>query len=307
MPINLGAPFLLCCFSIHAILYIMNRTNIIYALVDPITNEIRYIGKSTIGLVRPKRHAEPHSLKKCNHKNNWIKTLIKQNLMYKIQILEDNINLSELNSKEQYWISYYKKENKNLTNLTEGGEGTIGYRLSEETKQRISEKQKEWHKCHKPSHLMLTNSYKKRECKNMNGIIQTTCSDCNKFKSISEFSKHSTRQDGIQSICKDCAKLRKKEYDKNTRILLSPEQLAESYKKRTPKMQESLKRYYANNPQRNKYNNKPILQLNIQTGEIIKEFESAISAKSDGFNNTNIGQAIRHNKPYKGYYWKYKQ
>lgn len=299
--------FLLHSFTVHAILYIMNRTNLIYALVDPITKEIRYIGKSTIGLLRPKRHAESHSLKKHNHKNNWIKSLLEQGLMFEITVLEDNIKKEELNNREQYWISHFKQQNAPLTNLTNGGDGTLGYQLTEQTKQLISQKQKEWHSTNLPSKAMLENSYKKKDCKNIDGVMLTTCADCNEFKAYSEFSKHATRQDGIQSICKICARLRKKEYDLNNRVLLTPEQLAESYKTRTIKMQESLRLYYQNNPQKNKHNNKPILQLNMSTGAVIKEYESALSAKDSGFNNTNIGQAIKHNKPYKGYYWKYKQ
>jgi hypothetical protein len=39
-------------------------------------------------------------------------------------------------------------------------------------------------------------------------------------------------------------------------------------------------------------------------GKVIHEFPSAKEAK--GFNNTNIGQAIKHKKLYKGFYWRFK-
>ena len=52
-----------------------------------------------------------------------------------LEIVED-INL--LNEKEKYWVDYYDSY-YNGYNQTEGGEGTIGYKHTEETKKKISE------------------------------------------------------------------------------------------------------------------------------------------------------------------------
>ena len=52
--------------------------------------------------------------------------------------------------------------------------------------------------------------------------------------------------------------------------------------------------------------NKAIKAVNVNTGEVLK-FKSGLQAKESGFNNTNLGQAIKFNKPYKGYMWSFDQ
>lgn len=95
---------------------------IIYALLDPDTNEIRYIGKSEKGLERPRQHFEPGKLKKLSKKNNWIKSLIGKGKLPKIKILCSCSNTNELNQKEIEFIALFKNSGK-LTNMTDGGTG----------------------------------------------------------------------------------------------------------------------------------------------------------------------------------------
>jgi hypothetical protein len=51
---------------------------------------------------------------------------------------------------------------------------------------------------------------------------------------------------------------------------------------------------------------KPIIATNVNNSFDIMEFESAKAAKDKGFINTRISTAISQNRPYKGYYWKFK-
>lgn len=93
----------------------MKKYTYIYALLDPITNEIRYIGKSN----NPKKRINNHiyeSKKLTTHKANWIKSLIKKNLKPKIKIIE-KVLYNEWEKKEKYYILKYK----NLTNFLKGG------------------------------------------------------------------------------------------------------------------------------------------------------------------------------------------
>ena len=62
-------------------------------------------------------------------------------------IIEDNINsLEQAKLREQYWISYYHTYIKdplcNGYNTTIGGEGTIGYKFTEQQKQNLSKAKK---------------------------------------------------------------------------------------------------------------------------------------------------------------------
>lgn len=112
---------------------------IIYGLVDPITHELRYIGKSVNGLSRPNEHTRPHKLKKLKtHCNFWIKSLIRKHTKPEIIILEESKSKNELFELEKFWIEYFKSIGANLTNHTIGGEGSIGYRHKKSTKQKIS-------------------------------------------------------------------------------------------------------------------------------------------------------------------------
>lgn len=96
----------------------------IYLLRDPITNEIRYIGKTKDLKQRLINHINNAKLKKFNrHIYNWILTLLNQNLKPLIELVEE-CNLDNWSEREKYWIKYYKELGNNLCNHSIGGEGT---------------------------------------------------------------------------------------------------------------------------------------------------------------------------------------
>src|SRR5205814_2045248 len=96
---------------------------LIYGLQDPISNEIRYVGKSCKWLLRPREHFYLSQLKNKSYKNSWIKHLIAKGLKPKIKVIEEVKNEQILNKREIYWIAYYKKIVKKFTNTTPGGTG----------------------------------------------------------------------------------------------------------------------------------------------------------------------------------------
>jgi group I intron endonuclease len=105
--------------------------NKIYALKDPISNCIRYIGKTKNDLrKRLYEHCTIRNLKEKNHKNNWIKLLLKKNYRPIIILIEEvDSNWQE---REIYWINFYKSIGNNLTNGTDGGDGGNGAKRSKE-------------------------------------------------------------------------------------------------------------------------------------------------------------------------------
>lgn len=112
---------------------------LIYALVDPIDKNIKYIGRSSNKLSRPKWHLSQHTFTKSHLKvHRWIKGLAQKGLEPKIEILESwqNISNSDLNKSEIKWISIYKPLG-HLHNLTDGGDGTLGMKLSEKHRNKI--------------------------------------------------------------------------------------------------------------------------------------------------------------------------
>jgi len=113
---------------------------LVYGLTDPRTGEVRYIGKSTVGLRRPRIHALPCSLHKGpgTHKNVWIKSLLREGVTPGIAILDTCPSADSLSQREIEIISMYKAAGANLTNGTRGGEGG-SFAKSAETRKRISE------------------------------------------------------------------------------------------------------------------------------------------------------------------------
>ena len=122
----------------------------IYTLSHPITNEVRYVGKT----INVKRRFKQHLYdKRHSHKASWVKSLKSEGLKPIMTIVETCTN--NWQEREIYWISQYD----NLTNFKQGGgvdyerttsEGTrekirqanLGKTLSEETKQKQREKAK---------------------------------------------------------------------------------------------------------------------------------------------------------------------
>jgi group I intron endonuclease len=112
----------------------------IYSLRDPREESIRYIGLTTREL--NKRLNEHLSIDCKFYKGNWIKSILKNNLIPIIELIEDNLTLENAKLKEKQYILLYKSLGAKLTNLTNGGEGTSGYKHSNITKEILSVKRK---------------------------------------------------------------------------------------------------------------------------------------------------------------------
>lgn len=93
----------------------------IYTLNCPITNEVKYIGKTESELSK-RLNQHLYYIKKVNKKNNWIKSLLKKDLKPKIELLEE-VELDDWQFWEMYWISQFKAWGFNLKNSSEGGMG----------------------------------------------------------------------------------------------------------------------------------------------------------------------------------------
>jgi group I intron endonuclease len=105
-------------------------TTFIYALKDPLTDKVRYIGKSNNPKLRYYAHLS-HAKKTRNktHRDSWIISLLNQNLKPILFVIEETTD--ELwKERERYYISRYS----NLTNHTIGGEGAEGFKHSKETR-----------------------------------------------------------------------------------------------------------------------------------------------------------------------------
>lgn len=99
---------------------------IIYTLTDPITNEVRYIGRTKKEILKY-RLIEHLSSSKSNHnsyKKNWIKKLKNLNQIPTIEELETlNTTWEESHLVEKYWIQQFTCWGFKLVNLEDKGFG----------------------------------------------------------------------------------------------------------------------------------------------------------------------------------------
>ena len=110
----------------------------IYTLSHPITNEIKYVGKTVNLKQRLSAHISDAKInKKNNLVSNWIKSLLNQNLKPKMEIIDETSH-DDWGELEQYWISQFKTWGFNIKNITLGGEGTYGRIWSKSSIDKIS-------------------------------------------------------------------------------------------------------------------------------------------------------------------------
>lgn len=110
---------------------------LVYGLTDPRTNHVRYIGKSSRGLARPKDHQRSSFLAKDRtYKGNWIRELQRCGLSYGVVVFEE-CEGEDLNYVECFWIAQGNGLGWPLTNLTPGGDGLpFGFKQSSESIQK---------------------------------------------------------------------------------------------------------------------------------------------------------------------------
>lgn len=91
----------------------------IYVLIDPRTNECRYVGKT----VNPQKRLGQHlSERRASYRKNWVQSLLNQNVVPEMIII-DQAPRSEIDDLECFWISYLKYIGASLVNRTKGGDG----------------------------------------------------------------------------------------------------------------------------------------------------------------------------------------
>jgi hypothetical protein len=109
---------------------------VIYKLIDPRNDKVRYVGWCKNVRQRYNEHLSEARRGFIGHKNNWIRSLLKEELKPIVEIIE-NILYKNKTEREQYWIKFYGRDN--LTNGTDGGEGALGWVPSIEQRQKMSD------------------------------------------------------------------------------------------------------------------------------------------------------------------------
>lgn len=106
----------------------------IYVLKHPDTLEVRYVGKTVRSLSRRLGNhiANAKGNKHNKHLSNWIIKILNDNKRPIIELLEE-CEYSVWQKREKFWISQFP----NLINLTEGGDGCLGFIHDNLTKEKL--------------------------------------------------------------------------------------------------------------------------------------------------------------------------
>ncbi len=118
-------------------------TTFIYGLFDPITNKLRYVGKTNNPSNRLRQHvyAANHYTKKNTHVLNWVRKLLRNGEKPKLKVLEE-VSINNWQEAEVRWIDACRNLGIDLVNTTEGGRAPVA---TEETRRKISESKKGRH------------------------------------------------------------------------------------------------------------------------------------------------------------------
>ena len=117
------------------------KSNEVYKITNKVTNKV-YIGITNQGSGARYRHhwyesriGEPSPIHRSMAKYG--------EESFTLEIIDFADTYDELKEKEKYWIKQYNSTDRTIGyNLTEGGDGTFGKKLSEETKAKMYESRK---------------------------------------------------------------------------------------------------------------------------------------------------------------------
>ncbi|MFZ3286542.1 MAG: NUMOD3 domain-containing DNA-binding protein [Telluria sp.] len=120
------------------------RDTIIYGLCDPSTGELRYVGKTSIGLQnRLKSHVtSARSAKGKTYSALWVKSLIDRGCRPEIFEIEFVPAGGDWQESERHWIAMFRYLGARLANITDGGEGLCGAIFTADHRRKLSESQK---------------------------------------------------------------------------------------------------------------------------------------------------------------------
>lgn len=113
---------------------------LVYGLYDPLTDELRYVGQTTLPLDRRlSTHLSPKNLSRRRHSSCWLRHLVSRGLKPQIRPLGSAASRGELDALETKVILEAREKGYRLTNHTDGGRGMAGYTLGVETRKKMSE------------------------------------------------------------------------------------------------------------------------------------------------------------------------
>ena len=113
-------------------------TTFIYGLVDPRDGRMRYVGKANDPEKRLFQHVHE---KGDSHKRRWIEVLNRVSLCPRLVYLA-KVEKAKWKEAEKFQIAFFRGRDMADLNKTDGGDGLIGYKVTDEHRRKNSEAQK---------------------------------------------------------------------------------------------------------------------------------------------------------------------
>ena len=112
---------------------------LIYGLIDPRTNSLRYVGQSVRLSKRFWRHCNPLPTDR-SHRGCWLRGLKKAGLVPQLIVLEEAVTSDEATILETFWIASLRSVGANLVNMTDGDQAPSrrGHTLTPEHRAKIA-------------------------------------------------------------------------------------------------------------------------------------------------------------------------
>lgn len=94
----------------------------IYLLVDPRSEQVRYVGKSIHPGKRLKQHVT-YAARRNAPINCWVRSLLRADTTPTMMVIEEVPEDKSWEEAERFWIAFFRLAGADLLNLTDGGEG----------------------------------------------------------------------------------------------------------------------------------------------------------------------------------------
>ena len=108
----------------------------LYALIDPRTDDLRYIGKTTSPKRRYQEHLRGRTTREKSWKASWIQSVLNAGALPEMVLIESGIG-EAWREREAHWIEELR-DCCRLVNMREGGYGPSMVAISDETRKKIS-------------------------------------------------------------------------------------------------------------------------------------------------------------------------
>ena len=197
----------------------------VYALSSSLgSGDVRYIGrcKEDNGKSRLVNHLCESRRGVRSHKNSWIRSVTSAGGEIVSTVLESGLSWGESTVREIFYIAHYRSLGHRLTNMTDGGEGSVGYVPSAEHRAKTSAAGKgktrpprsaEWCARIGAANLGSTRSTEARERMRKKGMTRTPVTHC---KWGHEFTEENTYRYGRMRQCRACSNARhRNDYNNN--------------------------------------------------------------------------------------------